>query len=43
MLNNRIKFILLQISYKFYLDFLYMEKLAVSLLRETITIWQVKI
>ena len=39
MLNNRIKFILLQISYKFYLDFLYIEKLAVSLPRETITIW----
>ena len=39
MLDNRIKFILLQISYKFYLDFLYIEKLAVSLPRETITIW----
>ena len=43
MLNNRIYFILLQINYKFYLDFLYIEKLVVSLPRETINIWQVKI
>ena len=33
MLNNRILFILLRISYKFHLVFLYIEKLAVSLLR----------
>ena len=43
MLNNRNYFILLQINYKFYLDFLYIEKLVVSLPIETINIWQVKI